>query len=76
MKNFCYWQEDVPDYIQLEYLMKLKKICLLRQMEYKIEKESGITNKTNIFCPYTDKNQPNEYDCIVGIKINNEQNIE
>ena len=60
MDNFCYWQEEMPDYIQLQYLMKLKKICLLRQVEYKIEIEAGIKETTSIFCPYANAEQANE----------------
>lgn len=70
MENFCYWHEDVPDYIQLNHLMGTKKICLLRQMEYKLEKEAGITSKTNIFCPFQNSDQATEMDCILGIKQN------
>lgn len=70
MENFCYWHENVPDYIQLNKLMGVKKICLLRQMEYKIEKESGIESKINIFCPFQSVDQATEMDCKIGIKIN------
>ena len=41
-ENFCYWQEDAPDYMQLNHLIGIKKICLLRQMEYKLDKEAAI----------------------------------
>ena len=68
--NFCYWHENIPDYSQSKFLTEKKKICLLRQMEYKIEKESGINNKTNIFCPYLTIDQVNEMDCKIGIKLN------
>lgn len=65
MKNFCYWQEDVPDYIQLQYLKELEKICLLRQMEYRLfkeEREAGLVNNKDltIFCPYKNAEQANE----------------
>ena len=56
-EEFCYWQEAIPDFIQLQYLMKTKKICLLRQAEYRIEKESGKKETTNIFCPYANAEQ-------------------
>jgi hypothetical protein len=53
MDNFCYWQEQ-PVFSILNYN---NKICLLREAEYRIEKESGaiekgLTKGTNIFCPY------------------------
>ncbi len=48
MNNFCYWQDDAPITIP----MYKNKICLLREAEYRIDNESGIKSKTNIFCPY------------------------
>lgn len=69
MENFCYWQEDAS----ISFPLYQNKICLLRQQEYKIEKELGIENKTNIFCPFLSIEQVTEMDCIAGIKIN-EQN--
>ena len=68
--NFCYWHENIPDYSQSKFLTGKKKICLLRQMEYKIEKESGINNKISIFCPFQFADQATEMDCILGIKQN------
>lgn len=69
MENFCYWQEDAS----ISFPLYQNKICLLRQQEYKIEKELGIENKTNIFCPFLSIEQVTEMDCIAGIKVN-EQN--
>ena len=68
--NFCYWHENIPDYTQSQFFTENKKICLLRQMEYKLQKEAGIVNKTNIFCPLQSANQATEMDCIIGIKLN------
>lgn len=70
MENFCYWHENIPNYIQLNNLIGIKKICLLRQMEYKLEKEAGINSKINIFCPFQSADQATEMDCILGIKQN------
>lgn len=53
MENFCYWQEPIPYGNKLNLLINKQKICLLRQSEYKLEIEAGITTKTNIFCPYS-----------------------
>ena len=62
MKNFCYWQEDAPFPIPS---YNDKKICLLREMEFKLIKESqeaGLINheKISIFCPYINAEQANE----------------
>lgn len=71
-KNFCYWQEQmivsVPNFN--------KKICLLRETEYKIEKESGIIDSglkkgTNIFCPYENAEQAIE---CMEYKVSNGKN--
>lgn len=65
-KNFCYWQEIPPTPIP----MIQNKICLLRQNEYKLEKEAGIENKTNIFCPYsTEKEAERCFDYEVSKRI-------
>jgi len=53
MDNFCYWHENTP----VNFPMYENKICLLRRTEYTIENEAGIKNKTNIFCPYVDKDK-------------------
>lgn len=65
MENFCYWQEDAP----ISFPLYQNKICLLRQSEYKIEKELGIESKVNIFCPFVTAEQVTEMDCIAGIKV-------
>ena len=53
-EKFCYWQVDSPNY---NSFINMSKICLFRQNEFKLEQESGIKNKTNIFCPYTNKEE-------------------
>lgn len=65
MEDFCYWQEDAPIFFPLYQ----NKICLLRQSEYKVEKELGIESKVNIFCPFVTAEQATEMDCIAGIKV-------
>ena len=55
MENFCYWQEDAPNINNQIYKINQQKICLLRLNEYKIDKENGIKNTNNIFCPYLNK---------------------
>ena len=65
MENFCYWQEDIPVSIPIYQ----GKICLLRESEYRIEKENGIESKINIICPFTVAEQATEMDCIAGIKV-------
>lgn len=62
MENFCYWQEEVPRVDNQIYKFGQQKICLLHFNEYKISKENGSTNKINIFCPYT--NKENALSCI------------
>lgn len=55
MKNFCYWQENPP----FSNSLYNNKICLLKQNEYKLIKESKqkeLINKINIFCPYLNAN--------------------
>lgn len=64
--NFCYWQEEPPVSIPLYK----SKICLLRQIEYKLNKELGINKDINIFCPLINAEQAIEMDCITGIKLN------
>ena len=59
MEDFCYWHEDAPFPIPSYQ----KKICLLREMEFRIEKEAaekGLVSKINIFCPYANAEQANE----------------
>lgn len=70
MENFCYWQEETP--VALPFYKN--KICLIRQSEYKIEKETGNESKINIICPFTAAEQATEMDCIAGIKVY-EQNL-
>lgn len=64
MENFCYWHEDVP-YSNFNLINNELKICLLRQSEYRIEKESGLIESglvkgTSIFCPYKTAEQAEE----------------
>lgn len=47
MNKFCYWQEDIPQYLQIQQLLPFQeKICLFRQNEFQFNKQ------VNIFCPY------------------------
>ena len=55
-KNFCYWQEDPPVSIP----MYNNKICLLKENEYRLLKESseaGLIKNISIFCPYNNAEQ-------------------
>lgn len=77
MENFCYWQENLPNHFkQFKNITNVSsKICLLRQNEYKIFKETEngeeIIKKINIFCPYINVEQAKEcedYNLIKEIK--------
>ena len=54
MEKFCYWQEDCPNYEQIQFLIKKEKICLFRQNEFQ------FNNKVNIFCPYENSKKAEE----------------
>ncbi len=66
-KRFCYWQE-VPPVVSPLYT---NKICLLKENEYRLAKETGKAEKINIFCPYLDAEQGlkcEQYNLIKDIK--------
>ena len=71
-KNFCYWQDELP--YNMKYYNNIKKVCLLRQNEYKLLDENhmdDLKKKINIFCPYINAekaNECNDYILSKGIK--------
>ena len=51
MEKFCYWQEEIPHFTNVNFLINKQKICLFRQAEYK------LNGKISIFCPFTKENK-------------------